>query len=221
MGTSPSAADRWASRKASTIHNSSSEELIFCSRRNHTSGLSGIEGVKAWSVILFGSLNHRLSPFVMGSLMKRFPVVLLSLSMASAMAWAQGAQPNSAGQAGSTPASTAPAAPSSPSQQSPTAQPAPQQGAAQTAPGTSGTAPQAGAPVASAGQNNISGCLQRGFATYQVHDSATGATYELRGNGANLSSFENHVVQIQGLPDPQAKAAEGVVFYVTKVQDNG
>src|SRR4051812_10814089 len=71
-----------------------------------------------------------------------------------------------------------------------------QQPAAQTGNGTTGTVPQTAASAAPSSQNNISGCLTRGFAYDQISDASTGKTYQIRGNLTNLSQHENHVVQI-------------------------
>ena len=93
-------------------------------------------------------------------------------------------------------------------------------GASQTANGTTGTMPQTGASAAPSSANNISGCLQRGFANYRVADNS-GTVYDLRGNTANLSSHEDRVVQIQGIRDTQPGSNGHVIYYIQNVQDTG
>lgn len=138
--------------------------------------------------------------------------LLLSFTLAAVGAWAQAPAAPAAGQAQQ---------PSANAQQ-PAAAPSAAQGQpAQTANGTSGNMPQTGAPAAASSASNISGCLQRGFANFQVSDQTTNTKYQIRGNGANLASYENHVVQIKGVPDPSASKNGQVVFYADKVQDSG
>jgi hypothetical protein len=92
------------------------------------------------------------------------------------------------------------------------------QGQAQASNGTGGTAPQTAAPAAASNQNNISGCLQQSFGVFKVDDAATSKDWQIKGNGANLWSFENHVVRVQGLPDPKSATP---VMYAQNVQDTG
>ncbi|HWR13633.1 MAG TPA: hypothetical protein VN577_02305 [Terriglobales bacterium] len=145
--------------------------------------------------------------------MKHLPNLVIVFALAVPVAFAQQATPGAANQNSSA---------QQPGMQqqgtSSTAQPG---ATGQTGNGTSGTMPQTGASAAPSAQNNVSGCLQRGFASYRVSDPATGKVYELRGNGANLSNSENHVVQIQGLPDPSASQGNATILYVEKLQDTG
>src|SRR5262245_3878596 len=107
-------------------------------------------------------------------------------ALASAMAWSQATPPSGSA------AGQQPAAPSA----------APQGAGQPQAPAAGGNA--AGAAQTASGpstKTNVSGCLQHGFAHFQISDQGGGTTYQLRGNGANLANFENHVVQIQGIPD--------------------
>lgn len=136
----------------------------------------------------------------MGSQMNRFQIVLTACVFTAASAWGQAANQSS-------PAGNAQAAP-----------PAAQQ---QPAPGTTNTAPQPDASASASGQNMISGCMKRGFANFQLSDQATNASYQIRGNGSDLAQHENHVVQIQGIPDPKDSQGGKTIFYAQKVQDSG
>jgi hypothetical protein len=84
--------------------------------------------------------------------------------------------------------------------------------------GTTGTMPQNGAPAAASNQNNISGCMVQHFGNFTVNDAATTKNWQIKGNGANLWNHENHVVKVQGLPDPKSPTP---VIYAQNVQDTG
>src|SRR6185369_15658301 len=101
------------------------------------------------------------------------------------------------------------------------AQPSQPAQAGQSANGATGTASQAGAPAATTAKNEISGCMTRGFANYQLSDSATQAKYQIRGNGADFAQHENKVVQIQGVPDPKDSQGGQPIFYANTVKDTG
>jgi hypothetical protein len=72
---------------------------------------------------------------------------------------------------------------------------------------------QAAAPTQ---QASVSGCMTQYYGHFSVADASSKA-WQIKGNGARLWDHENHVVRIQGLPDP---AAAGVI-YVQNVQDTG
>ena len=63
--------------------------------------------------------------------------------------------------------------------------------------------------------------MTRGFANYQLSDSATQAKYQIRGNGADFAQHENKVVQIQGVPDPKDSQGGQPIFYADTVKDTG
>lgn len=63
--------------------------------------------------------------------------------------------------------------------------------------------------------------MTRGFANYQLNDSASNAAYQIRGNGSDLDQHANKIVQIQGVADPKDNQNGKTVFYATKVTDQG
>lgn len=88
--------------------------------------------------------------------------------------------------------------------------PAPQNGAAPAA------APaQAAAPSQ---QASVSGCMTQYFGQFSVADAGSSKSWQVKGAGARLWDHENHVVKIQGLPDPQAASP---VVYALSMQDTG
>lgn len=143
--------------------------------------------------------------------MNRFQIVLTTCVFTAAAAWGQATN-------SSTPQAAQPGNPAPSTSQAQPAQPAQ---AGQTANSTTGTTPQTSAPAAASAKNEISGCMTRGFANYQLSDSATQAKYQIRGNGAELDQHANKVVQIQGVPDPKDSQGGKTIFYASTVKDSG
>ncbi len=141
--------------------------------------------------------------------MNRFQIVLTACVFTAVAAWGQ-----------ATNSSTPQAQPGSSAPSASQAQPAQPAQAGQTA-NTTSSAPQSGAPAATSAKNEISGCMTRGFANYQLADSATQAKYQIRGNGAELDQHANKVVQIQGVPDPKDSQGGRTIFYASTVKDSG
>jgi len=77
-------------------------------------------------------------------------------------------------------------------------------------------APQAAA--APSQSTSISGCMTQSFGNFTVADSASSKTWGVKGSGSPLWGYANHVVKVQGLPDPQAASP---LLYAQSVQDTG
>src|SRR5689334_9445004 len=80
--------------------------------------------------------------------------------------------------------------------------PAPQNGAAPAAAPAAAAAPSQ--------QASVSGCMTQYYGQFSVADAGTSKSWQVKGEGTRLWDHENHLVKIQGLPDP--KAASPVLY---------
>jgi hypothetical protein len=74
--------------------------------------------------------------------------------------------------------------------------------------------PAAAAPAAQT--SSISGCMTQSFGIFTV--PSAGKNWSVKGDGASLWNFDNHVVKVQGIVDPKAA---NPVLYAQSVQDTG
>ena len=92
------------------------------------------------------------------------------------------------------------------------------------APTQQSAAPAQSAPAAAAQsaapsqQANVTGCLTQWFGQYSVADAASSKAWQVKGNETEFAGHENHVVKVQGLPDPKAPSP---LLYAQSVQDTG